>query len=27
VGNARIYLQSFSHEEFPWNSKFFMGED
>ena len=27
VGNARIYLQSFSHEEFPWNSKFFMGEE
>lgn len=26
LGNARIYLRIFSHEEFPWDSKFFIGE-
>ena len=26
IGNARIYLRVFTKEEFPWDSKFFIGE-
>lgn len=26
VGNARVYLRTYSKTEFPWNSKFFLGE-
>lgn len=26
IGNARIYMRIFTHEEFPWDSKFFAGE-
>ncbi len=26
LGNLRIYLRTFSKDEFPWNSKFFIGE-
>lgn len=26
LGTARIYLRTFTHEEFPWNSKFMIGE-
>lgn len=26
VGQARVYLHVFTHEEFPWHSKFFIGE-
>lgn len=26
VGNARVYLRVFTKDEFPWNSRFFIGE-
>lgn len=26
LGHARVYLRTFTHEEFPWDSKFFIGE-
>lgn len=26
LGQARVYLRVFTHEEFPWDSKFFIGE-
>lgn len=26
VGTARVFLRTFTKEEFPWNSKFFVGE-
>ena len=26
LGVARVYMRVFSHEEFPWDSKFFIGD-